>query len=215
MVALSARAGRPVWIPPDVGGSCCGVPFSSKGHSEEHARMVGRTIESLWRWSGEGELPVVCDASSCTLGLGAEADPALSDELRERHARLEILDSVEWVERLLPDLPERSRLGRVAVHPTCATRRLGLARRLEAVASTLADEAVVPLAATCCGFAGDRGMLHPELTAAATAAEARELAGRGPFDACVSTNRTCEIGLERATGEPFRGLVQLAEEATR
>jgi D-lactate dehydrogenase len=215
MVALSARAGRPVWIPPDVGGSCCGVPFSSKGHPEEHARMVGRTIVSLWRWSGEGELPVVCDASSCTLGLGAEADPALSDELRERHARLEILDSVEWVERLLPDLPERSRLGRVAVHPTCATRRLGLARRLEAVASTLADEAVVPLAATCCGFAGDRGMLHPELTAAATAAEARELAGRGPFDACVSTNRTCEIGLERATGEPFRGLVQLAEEATR
>ena len=31
-VAVSERAGMPVWIPPDVGGSCCGVPWSSKGH---------------------------------------------------------------------------------------------------------------------------------------------------------------------------------------
>jgi D-lactate dehydrogenase len=215
LVAVSARAGKPVWIPPDVAGSCCGVPFSSKGHREAHVEMVTRTVSALWRWSGEGALPVVCDASSCTLGLTAEAADALPDEVGERHSKLEILDSVEWLERLLPDLPRRRSLGRVAVHPTCAVRHLGLARRLEALAGELADEAVVPVAATCCGFAGDRGMLHPELTASATEDEARELAAAGPFDAYLSTNRTCEIGLERATGEGFASIVVALEEATR
>jgi len=73
---------------------------------------------------------------------------------------------------------------------------------------------VIPASATCCGFAGDRGFLHPELTEAATREEAAELAGR-EFDAYVSSNRTCEIGLERATGRPFRSAIQLLEELTR
>jgi D-lactate dehydrogenase len=177
--------------------------------------MATRTVEELWRWTDGGTLPVVSDASSCTLGLGTEATTALGEEVRERHAKLEILDSVEWLERLLPQLEMHHRLGRVAVHPTCATRHLGLTRRLEALAAALADEVVVPVSATCCGFAGDRGMSHPELTASATAPEARELAERGPFDAHVSTNRTCEIGLERATGEHFGSVVLALEQATR
>jgi D-lactate dehydrogenase len=215
LVAISARAGMPVWIPADIPGRCCGVPFSSKGYREAHARMAKRTTEALWRWSGEGALPIVSDASSCTLGLGAEAADALPDEVRDLHARLEILDSVEWLERLLPNLPPPRRVGRVAAHPTCAARHLGLAARLEALLGQLADEVVIPVTSTCCGFAGDRGMLRPELTAAATAPEARELRERGPFDAYLSTNRTCEIGLERATGEAFGSVVLAAEELSR
>jgi D-lactate dehydrogenase len=202
LVAVSARAGMPVWIPDDVAGYCCGVPFSSKGHRDAHASMAARTVESLWRWSGEGRLPIVSDASSCTLGLRGEAAEALPD-------------SIEWLERVLPRLPARRRLGRVAVHPTCAVRHLGLANRLEALAAELADEVVVPVASTCCGFAGDRGMLRPELTAAATAPEARELADRGPFDAYLSTNRTCEVGLERATGQPFGSVALAIDELSR
>jgi D-lactate dehydrogenase len=216
LVAVSARAGMPVWIPPDAPGFCCGVPFSSKGHRGAHAEMAARTVEALWRWSDAATLPVVSDASSCTLGLTSEAAAALPEELAERHAKLEILDSVEWLERVVPALGgRRRRLGRVAVHPTCATRHLGLTRRLEALAGELADEVVVPISATCCGFAGDRGMLHPELTASATAPQARELADRGPFDAHLSTNRTCEIGLERGTGEPYESIAQALEGLTR
>ena len=215
LVAVSARAGMPVWIPDDVAGNCCGVPFSSKGLAEAHAVMAGATFEALWRWSDGGELPVVCDASSCTLGLAAEAAPALSDEQRERHARLEILDSIAWAQRLLPGLEVSRRLGHVALHPTCATRHLGLSGRLQAVAGAIAGDVTVPITATCCGFAGDRGMLHPELTASATAAEAAELAAKGPFDAHLSSNRTCEIGLEHATGEPYESIVLALEAATR
>jgi D-lactate dehydrogenase len=73
----------------------------------------------------------------------------------------------------------------------------------------------VPIAATCCGFAGDRGFLHPELTAAATADEAAEIEASADSDAYVCANRTCETGLERATGKPWESFVYLLEELTR
>ncbi|MDQ3573199.1 MAG: FAD-binding oxidoreductase [Actinomycetota bacterium] len=215
LVAISARAGQPVWIPDDVAGNCCGVPWSSKGHRDAHAWMAANTVEALARWSDGGELPIVIDASSCTLGLAREAAVALPEELAERYASLTILDSVEWIERLIPGLQPVRRLGRVAVHPTCATRHLGHARRLAALTAEMADEVVVPLTATCCGFAGDRGMLHPELTESATARQAAELSNQKPFDAYISSNRTCEIGLERGTGEPYLGLAQALEALTR
>ena len=85
---------------------------------------------------------------------------------------------------------------------------MGLAPRLRSLAGALADEVVVAPSATCCGFAGDRGISHPELTAAATRDQAAELAGRD-FDARLSSNRTCEIGLARATGERYESFLFL------
>ena len=100
------------------------------------------------------------------------------------------------------------------MHPTCSARHLDLVGPLEAVARELADEIHVPPSAHCCGFAGDRGMLHPELTESATRDEASEVADR-EFDAYVSSNRTCEVALERATGRPYASLIYLLEEGTR
>jgi D-lactate dehydrogenase len=215
LVEVSARAGLPVWIPGDVVGSCCGLPWSSKGLGSAHAHKANEMVERLWRWSGEGALPIVVDAASCT---GSVADPGagvLSEENAERLGKLEILDSVAWAhDRLLPWLEVGERVGSATVHPTCASRQLGLAPRLRALAAALADDVEVAPSATCCGFAGDRGISHPELTAAATRPQAEELAGRH-FDAHLSSNRTCEIGLERATGEPYESVILLLERLTR
>ncbi len=73
---------------------------------------------------------------------------------------------------------------------------------------------VVPDDAGCCAFAGDRGMLHPELTAAATAREAAEVTAR-PFDAHLSANRMCEVGMDRATGRSYYSALLELERATR
>jgi hypothetical protein len=62
--------------------------------------------------------------------------------------------------------------------------------------------------------AGDRGLLHPELPAAATRDEAAELDGAA-FAAYVSSNRTCELGMQQATGAPYRSIVQLLDKVTR
>ena len=55
-VTVAQRAGEPVWIPDDVEGTCCGVPFSSKGYDQAHAVAVNRAIERFWEWSDEGRL---------------------------------------------------------------------------------------------------------------------------------------------------------------
>ncbi len=106
---------------------------------------------------------------------------------------------------MLPLLTIKRRLGSLALHPTCSSTQNGGNPALLAIGRAIADEVVVPDAWACCGFAGDRGLLHPELTASATRAEAAEI-GTRHFDAYASVNRTCELGLTRASGRPYRHL---------
>ncbi len=204
LVAVSQRAGLSVWIPPDVRGHCCGVPWSSKGFAEGHRVIAERTAAALRRWTDGGALPVVVDASSCTHGLIADVAP---EDVR-------VLDSIEWLhDHLLARLTVRLRVGSAVVHPTCSVRHLGLGDKLLALAQVLADEVTVPASTGCCGMAGDRGWLHPELPASALRDLTRELDGRH-FDAALSSNRTCEVALG-TTGQSYASVVQKLEELTR
>ena len=215
LVEVSRRAGLPVWIPEALAGSCCGLPWSSKGFGGAHRHKANEMVERLWAWSGEGALPIVIDAASCTQAISDPGEGVLDEANAERLGELEIADSVAWAhDRLLPWLEIHRKVGAATVHPTCATRQMGLAPRLRSLVGELAEEVYVAPSATCCGFAGDRGITHPELTAAATREQAAELAGR-EFDAHLSSNRTCEIGLSRATGERYESFLFLLERLTR
>ena len=57
-------------------------------------------------------------------------------------------------------------------------------------------------------------MLHPELTASATRQQAADVTARD-FDAYASVNRTCEIGMSRATGKEYLPLLELLARVTR
>ncbi|MEV6205431.1 FAD-binding and (Fe-S)-binding domain-containing protein [Streptomyces sp. NPDC051771] len=215
VVAVSARAGKPVWIPDDVAGTCCATIWHSKGYERGNEVMANRIVEAAWGWTAGGRIPLVVDASSCTLGIAHEVVPYLTEDNRALHAELTVVDSLVWAaEELLPRLEARRTVGSAVVHPTCSMAHLGDADRLTALAEFCAEEVVVPVDAGCCAFAGDRGMLHPELTASATAREAAEVTAR-PFDAHLSANRMCEIGMDRATGRRYRSALLALEEATR
>ncbi|MGP3987095.1 FAD-binding and (Fe-S)-binding domain-containing protein [Streptomyces sp. 3N207] len=216
MVIVSARAGRPVWIPEDVTGTCCATIWHSKGYEAGNTLMANRMVEAAWRWTDGGELPLVVDASSCTLGIAEEVVPYLTPANRKLHEGLTILDSLVWAaQELLPHLTVEQRVASAVLHPTCSMRHLGDEAELRTVAEACAEEVVVPLDAGCCAFAGDRGLLHEELTASATAREAAEVTER-PYDTYLSANRTCEIGLDRATGNRgYHSALQELELATR
>ena len=158
---------------------------------------------------------MVVDATSCTLGLTREVVPHLTDANRDLHGELTFLDSTVWAaDHVLPRLTVTDRVGSAVVHPTCSARHLGRQDALLDVAAALAREVVVPDDAGCCAFAGDRGMLHEELTDSATRAEAEEVAARG-YDVYVSASRMCELGMSRATGEPYESVIVALERATR
>ncbi|CAM5409714.1 oxidoreductase [Streptomyces narbonensis] len=177
--------------------------------------MANRIVEAAWGWTAGGKLPLVVDASSCTLGIAHEVVPYLTPDNRELHAELTVLDSLVWAaDELLPRLDVRRRVASAVVHPTCSMRHLGDAEQLTRLAEACAEEVVVPTDAGCCAFAGDRGMLHPELTASATAREAAEVTARS-FDAHLSANRMCEIGMDRATGRTYQSVLLALERATR
>jgi D-lactate dehydrogenase len=205
LVTVSARAGLPLWIPDDVGGHCCGTPWSSKGFASGHEQMAAKMRETARRWTDDGKLALVLDASSCSHGLVGEV--GLDG--------VEVLDSIVWAhDHLLPRLTVSHKLSSAVVHTTCSARQLGDAGKLAAIAERIADEVVIPAASGCCGMAGDRGWLHPELPRSALGELASELDGRA-FAACLSSNRTCEAALYEVTGRPYASFVLALEEMTR
>lgn len=215
VVAVSERAGRPVWIPDDVKGTCCSTIWHSKGYDLGNAVMANRIVEAAWGWTAGGQLPLVVDASSCTLGIAHEVVPYLTDDNKELHAELTVIDSLVWAaDELLPRLTVLRTVGSAVVHPTCSMRHLGDEAQLTAIAEACADDVLVPDDAGCCAFAGDRGMLHHELTESATAREAAEVIARD-FDAHLSANRMCEVGMDHATGRSYYSALMELERATR
>ena len=214
LLDLAERARLKLFLPADVAGHCCGVPFSSKGFEAANKTAVDRTIESFYRWSEEGRLPIVVDTSPCTYGLKT-CRAQLTEETRQKFDKLLILDSVEFVHSaILPRLPILRRLNSVALHPVCSATKMGIASKLVTLAESCSEEVVVPQEAGCCAFAGDRGFLHPELTRSATEPEAAELEPQR-HDGYFSSSRTCEIGMTRATGKLYRSYLHMLEEASR
>lgn len=208
-LALCGRAGIPLVSPEGIDGFCCGTPWKSKGLLEGYETMRQRVLPAVWEASRHGELPIVCDAASCTEGL----ERLLSVISAEK--RLMVIDAVEFVDQhVLSALPPGQKKEKLALHPTCSTTRLGINPALSRVAAAAANEVIIPDEWGCCAFAGDRGMLHPELTASATAPEATALAGRH-FDAYASANRTCELAMTRATGKAYQHILELLESVTR
>jgi D-lactate dehydrogenase len=214
-VTVSQRAGYPLFIPPDVIGNCCATIWHSKGYNAGNILMANRVVGSMWRWSHEGSLPIVSDATSCTLGLKQEVLDYLTPENRDRHRHLTIYDSITWAdEKLIPKLNVKQKARSATLHPTCSMHTLGVDTTLRKIAADLAEKPFYPLSSTCCAFAGDRGMLHEELTRSATRQEASEVSGQ-KLDLYLCANRTCEVGMEHATKAPYESFLYALEELSR
>jgi D-lactate dehydrogenase len=210
IVKLCGRTGLDVTIPEGIQDLCCGTPWKSKGMTAGYNEMRERVLPVLWEASRGGQLPIIVDGSSCTEGLKVMVDSAPM-----RFRGLRVVDAVTFVdEQIMPLLTVNSRIASLALHPTCSSTRLNINGPLTRLSQAVAHEVVIPDSWGCCGFAGDRGMLHPELTASATERETANLAERD-FTAYASNNRTCEIGMTRATGHSYQHILELVEQATR
>ncbi len=195
------KAGYDVRFPSDLASLCCGLAFESKGFprlADGKARELERALLAA---TEGGRLPVLCDTSPCVQRMKATLDP-----------RLALHEPAEFVHDHLMARLRFTRLpGTVALHVTCSSTKMGLEPKLRAVAEACAERVVVP-PTFCCGFAGDKGFTHPELTASAL----RDLRGALP-EGCArgySNSRACEIGLSTHAGVPYQSIVYLVDAAT-
>ena len=204
---LCERAGIEVAIPEAIADLCCGTPWKSKGLADGYQEMSARTKEEILKGAKAQGIPVVCDATSCTDGL--------TYLFASSKQEIEILDALEFIaDRVLSKLTITQKVPSLALHPTCSGVQLGLNAKMSQIAQVIADEVFIPENWACCGFAGDRGLLHPELTASAVAAEAKEIKSKS-FAKYASSNRPCEIGMSQATGQTYQHLIELLEQVSR
>lgn len=212
-LSVCSKAGIGVSILKDITGSCCGQIFSSKGFREAHRYTANRIMDRLWTSTREGSLPVVIDVSSCAYTLH-KMRPALTEENKKRFDRMTILDSIDFLhDFVLPSARVGVKKKDVVLHPVCSLQKMKTEDKFVRIARFCADEVTVPLNAGCCGMAGDRGFLFPELTDSATHHEATEVRQK-QYDGYYSSTRTCEMAMSQAVQENYEAILYLVDEVT-
>lgn len=210
-MSIAEKSGLRLLIPDNINSACCGQIFSSKGFTPAFGFTANQTIEKLWNWTEQGRWPVMLDISSCTYTLQT-CRPQLTEENKRKYDAMKIIDSIDWIaDHVLPHVTLTGKKKSIVLHPVCTLQKTKQESKFLAVAKQLADDVTVPLHAGCCGMAGDRGFLFPELTRSATAPEVQEVNQCG-YDGYYSSSKTCEMALSEATGRNYESIVYLLHE---
>jgi len=215
VLTIADRAGIKIRLPRSVTGVCCGQIWGHRGYVGGQRYMANHLVEKMWEWTVAGRVPLMCDVTSCTHTIRSALTGALTDQNAERYRQIRVVDIVSWLATdVLGRLEITEPKGAVALHPTCASVQAGNDAQMRAIGRACALEAVTPLSWGCCGIAGDRGFIYPQLSDGAQRDEQAELASR-QFDGYYSVARTCEIGLSERSGRQFESIIYLVEETTR
>src|SRR5690606_4988055 len=195
----------------DVNSSCCGQPFSSKGHQDAYGFTANSIIEKLWEATDSGKIPVVIDVSSCAYSL-KQMGSILTQENKDKFKKLIVLDAVEFLhDMVLPKTTINQQKGTVVLHAVCALEKLKIEDKFTRVATHFAKDVIIPKNNGCCGMAGDRGFLFPELTKSATNHEAQEL-NNVVCDGHYASTKTCEMAMSQAINTNYESILYLVDE---
>jgi D-lactate dehydrogenase len=211
MAEIADESGIRLIIPKDIDNSCCGTPYQSKGYEVAYKRMLEKTINLLYEVSNNGEYPIVVDTSPCTYQLLHCAE-SLTPLIHEKWSRLTFQDITPFLWEIVKDSRKEPLPRSVLLHVTCSTRKLGQGALMHQVAEVCAKDVILPTVEDCCAFAGDRGLLFPELTTSATKRLAGELKEHESTIIGYSTSRMCEVGLQSATYLTYVSLAYLVRD---
>lgn len=214
VLRVARKAGLRVSVPHDIHKLCCSQIWEHKGDPDGQRIAAAGLIEGFWQMTRHGAIPIFCDTTSCTHTLLSlsRTEGILSDRDIKRLSQLRIIDITCWLaEEALPRLSVVRRKRSVLLHPTCAARLLGLQEAMERVAAACSERYTVPAETHCCGAAGDRGFIYPDLARAAVRDERKCVEGES-FDGCYSLARTCEISLCDSMERPYESIVYLVDE---
>jgi len=141
---------------------CCARPLISQGLLEAARTTGSATVEALHDAAARGEAIVFLEPS-CLSAMREDVPALLRGAARERAetvARQSVLFE-DYLERELQaaraTLPLRAGPARVALHPHCHQRAMGLAGAAAALLRRIPGATVTDLDAGCCGMAGSFG----------------------------------------------------------
>ena len=202
MVELLKKAGYDVIFPERMDSLCCGTIWESKGLPDIADKKVRELEDTLYKASEAGKYPVVCDQSPCL------------HRMKSKMNKVELYEAAEFVWTFLKDRLDFTPTDTpVALHLTCSTKLMKLDKIMCDLAGMCSDNVFIPEGVGCCGFAGDKGMTHPELNAYALRKLSAQLKDKGIQEG-YSNSRTCEIGLCTNSGIPYRSIIYLVNKCT-
>lgn len=211
-MSICSKSKIEVNIVENASGSCCSQIFSSKGFKDAYQFTANNIIDRLWKCSREGSLPIVIDVSSCAYTLH-NIRPALDEENKIKFDKLIILDSIDFLYTMvMPEATVNQKKNNIVLHPVCSLEKMKTGYKFIQLSNHFAKEVTVPKNAGCCGMAGDRGFLFPELTAAATNPEALEVMQHS-YNGYYSSTKTCEMAMSEAVKEKYESILYLVDEA--
>ena len=202
MVELLQKAGYQVIFPKNMDSLCCGTIWESKGLPEIAIKKTRQLEEAIWEASEHGKWPVICDQSPCL------------HRMKQHITKVQLYESAEFIWKFLKDRLTFTQTDTpVSLHLTCSTKLMKIDRIVHDLACLCSSAVLVPEGVGCCGFAGDKGMIHPELNAYALRKLRSQICDRG-IEVGYSNSRTCEIGLQTNSGIPYRSIVYLVNACT-
>ena len=200
MVSLLGKAGYEVIFPENMSSLCCGTIWESKGMPEIADRKTAELEEALWQASEQGRYPVLCDQSPCL------------HRMKHKIKKMRLYEPAEFILGFLADRLDFHQTDTpVAIHLTCSMRLMDKTGKMLELARMCSTNVLVPEGVGCCGFAGDKGMTHPELNKYALRKLKDQVKGI-PFG--YSNSRTCEIGLATNSGIPYVSIAYLVNRCT-
>jgi D-lactate dehydrogenase len=200
-----------LFIPEKIQRTCCGMPFSSKGYTQAGKTMTEQTVDLIFKVSEQGKIPILVDTTQCSFHL-IEAGADLDKIYQEKWKQLVFVDVLPFLTELVKgkDQPQLDR--DIILHPTCSTQKMENVDLMISIAEKCATKIIIPENYGCCGFAGDRGLLLPELTKNATKDEVKSLKNISTKVNGYSSSRTCEIGMMTATKHNYESIVFLVRD---
>ena len=184
-------------------GLCCGQPWESYGHDDAADRKSDELSDWLLKVSNNGEYPILVATTACLERMRRACDK-----------RLKMYGPEEFAFEFLVDRLQINKIvEKIAVHPTCTTRKLGMTGQLTDLARMCATEVVVPEKVGCCGMAGNRGMNYPELNKHALRHLKAETKDQGATHG-YSVSATCDVGLTTHSGIPYKNILVLLDKAS-
>ncbi len=207
---ISDKAGIKLLIPSEIKGVCCGMAFSSKGYKKQSYCILLDTLEKLYDWSEGGRIPIIFDSSSCLFYIRDSIKTTFVSAL-EKYNKLKFLDSIEYFELIADKFNIINKKDIIVLHQNCSLIKMNLAQNMKALAERFSKQVIVPENNGCCGFAGDRGLIFPNLTKSATKSEALEVKTI-KADGYYSTNIPCNIGMTTATERKYLHIAHLIKD---
>lgn len=200
-LSLFKKSGFHAIFPENYTSLCCGQPFESTKELLANEKSVNRVNDALLKASQNGEYPVYIDNAPCALKLFEAQDQGLLD------SRIKLYDAATFlVEKVLPALTIVNKREHLSLHIPCSATKMKAVPALTKLAEACTDDLSFTNIA-CCGYAGNKGMLVPELNA-----NGLRLLKKNIPESCdhgVSMSRTCQIGLTEHSGIEYQSIEAL------